>query len=45
MFSFFRSLTSGKTMTREGMSSVLEKMKEHLISMWVWPPNLLVIVD
>ena len=33
MFSFFRSLTSGKTITRESMSSVLEKMKEHLISM------------
>ena len=33
VFSFFRSLTAGKTITRESMSSVLEKMKEHLISM------------
>ncbi len=31
MFSFFKSLTSGKVVTREGMDPVLEKMKEHLI--------------
>ena len=31
VFSFFKSLTSGKVVTREGMAPVLEKMKEHLI--------------
>lgn len=32
MFSFFKSLTGGKTITREAMDPVLEKMKEHLIA-------------
>ena len=32
MFSFFKTLTGGKTITREGMESALEKMKEHLIT-------------
>ena len=32
MFAFFKKLTGGKTITREGMASVLEHMKEHLIS-------------
>ena len=32
MFKFFKNLTGGKTITREGMESVLEQMKEHLIT-------------
>lgn len=31
MFSFFKSLTAGKVVTMEGMTPILEKMKEHLI--------------
>ncbi len=31
MFSFFKSLTAGKVVTREGMAPILEKMTEHLI--------------
>lgn len=31
MFSFFKSLTAGKVVTREGMAPILDKMKEHLI--------------
>ena len=30
-FSMFKSLSGGKTITRESMEPVLEKMKEHLI--------------
>ena len=32
MFSFFKTLTGGKTISRESMEPVLEKMKEHLIA-------------
>lgn len=32
LFSFFKSLTEGRTVTREAMLPVLEKMKEHLIT-------------
>ncbi len=32
VFSFFKSLTGGKTITRAAMDPVLEKMKEHLIT-------------
>lgn len=32
MFSFFKSLTAGKVVTKEGMAPILDKMKEHLIS-------------
>ena len=31
VFSFFKSLTGGKTITQESMAPVLERMKEHLI--------------
>ena len=31
VFSFFKNLTGGKTITQEGMAPVLERMKEHLI--------------
>ena len=32
LFSFFKSLTSGRTITKDSMIPVMEKMKEHLIS-------------
>ena len=32
LFSFFKSLTAGRTITRDSMAPVMEKMKEHLIS-------------
>ena len=32
MFSFFKTLTGGKTITREAMEPALEKMKEHLFT-------------
>ena len=31
VFSFFKNLTGGKTITQEGMAPILERMKEHLI--------------
>lgn len=34
VFSFFKSLTAGRTITVEIMAPVMEKMKEHLISMY-----------
>ena len=34
VFSFFKSLTAGRTITVELMTPVMEKMKEHLISMY-----------
>ena len=41
VFSFFKSLTAGRVITRESMSPVMEKMKEHLISEWVWSFHLI----
>ena len=32
MFSFFKTLTVGKTISREAMEPALERMKEHLIT-------------
>ena len=32
MFSFFKSLTGGKTITKEAMEPALERMKEHLVT-------------
>lgn len=32
VFSFFKKLGSGKTITKEAMIPALEKMKEHLIA-------------
>ena len=32
MFSFFKSLTGGRTITHEAMEPALEKMKEHLVT-------------
>ena len=32
MFSFFKNLTGGKTITRPAMDPALDKMKEHLIT-------------
>lgn len=31
MFSFFKSLTGGKTISKEAMEPALERMKEHLV--------------
>ena len=35
LFGLFKSLSGGKTITMETMEPVLEKMKEHLIGMYV----------
>ena len=32
MFSFFKSLTGGKTISKEAMEPALERMKEHLVT-------------
>ena len=32
MFSFFKSLTGGKTISKEAMDPALERMKEHLVT-------------
>jgi signal recognition particle receptor subunit alpha len=32
MFSFFKNLTGGKTITREAMEPALDKLKEHLVT-------------
>ena len=32
MFSLFKTLTGGKTISKEGMEPALERMKEHLIT-------------
>ena len=32
MFSFFKTLTGGKTISREAMAPALDKMKDHLIT-------------
>lgn len=36
MFSYFKSLTAGRVITAESIGPVMDKMKEHLISEWVW---------
>lgn len=32
MFSFFKSLTGGKTISKEAMEPALERMKDHLVT-------------
>ena len=32
MFSFFKNLTGGKTISREAMEPALDKMKDHLVT-------------
>ena len=32
LFSFFKTLTAGRTITKDSLLPIMEKMKEHLIS-------------
>ena len=34
LFSFFKTLTAGRTITKDSLLPIMEKMKEHLISGW-----------